>query len=367
MTPLKLKFLFEDPQISELARTLVEKDACVFHLSWKFQIYYRFLRPFMPIRIRQMLQRSRRVETSERWYEPTEFMHLTSKYLHDSEHGEVTIHPWPDGYESAFVLTHDVETSEGMRHIARIADFEESQGFRSSWNLVPHKYDIDRGLVRDLKSRGFEIGIHGFNHDGQLYSSRRVFNRRADRINRAIKEFGAVGFRSPMVHRNLNWLQALEIDYDSSCFDVDPFQAAPGGVGSIWPFIAGRFVELPYTMPQDHTLFVANSERDERIWIEKLAYIVRRQGMALMLTHPDYLVSPRGSKIYFNFLKYAKSQPALWHALPSEVAKWWREREQLLDIALAGTNNMAASTLSSGPPRKAELKLMNDGFRFIET
>ncbi len=57
-----------------------------------------------------------------------------------------------------------------------------------------------------------------------------------------------------------------------------------------------------------------------------------------MLTHPDYLVSPLGIKKYISiFWKYAKSQPALWHALPSEVAKWWRKREQLLDIALAGT------------------------------
>ena len=203
-----------------------------------------------------MLQRSRKVETSERWYEPTEFMHLTSKYLHDSEHGEVTDSSLARWCEFAFVLTHDVETAEGMRHIARIADFEESQGFRSSWNLVPYKYNIDMGLVRDLQSRGFEIGIHGFNHDGQLFSSRRVFDRRAIGINAAIKKFGAVGFRSPMVHRNLNWLQALDIEYDSSCFDIDPFQAAPGGVGSIWPFIAGTICGIALHVATRPYLFV---------------------------------------------------------------------------------------------------------------
>ncbi len=102
-----------------------------------------------------------------------------------------------------------------------------------------------------------------------------------------------------MVHRNLVWLQALDIEYDSSCFDIDPFQAAPGGVGSIWPFIAGRFVELPYTMPQDHTLFIGLGERDDRIWKDKMDYLVRHQGMALMLTHPDYLTGRRESEIYF--------------------------------------------------------------------
>ncbi len=52
----------------------------------------------------------------------------------------------------------------------------------------------------------------------------------------AIKEFGAVGFGHESVHSKSELdFQALEIDYDSSCFDVDPFQAAAGGVGKIWP------------------------------------------------------------------------------------------------------------------------------------
>ena len=46
MTPLKLKFLFEDPQISELARTLVEKDACVFQFKLEVPDLLPFLSPF---------------------------------------------------------------------------------------------------------------------------------------------------------------------------------------------------------------------------------------------------------------------------------------------------------------------------------
>lgn len=364
---MELGFLFKDAAAQETARALVQADSCEFRLSAKYRLYYRLLRPVMPIFVRQWLQRSRKIETEERWYEPIQYMQSISESLAEQGNELSTIHPWPDNSEFAFVLTHDVETSEGMRHIARIADFEESLGLRSSWNLVPYKYKIDMGLVKDLQSRGFEIGIHGYNHDGQLYSSHRLFQRRAVAINDAIRKYNAVGFRSPMVHRNLNWLQDLEIEYDSSCFDIDPFQAAPGGVGSIWPFIAGKFVELPYTLPQDHTLFVGLGEQDDRIWKSKLDYIVRHQGMALMLTHPDYLTGHRTSEIYFRFLEFVKDIGNYWHATPMDVSRWWRERERAIEFGAFGKPDSSNGQLANRRTRPARLQLDGDSFQFVAT
>ncbi|MDA7918665.1 hypothetical protein N9B20_03280 [Mariniblastus sp.] len=325
---MELSFLFNDPPSVQSASERVEADACQFSLSKKFRFYYRFLRPVMPIKVRQWLQKSQSHEVDEQWYLPLSLMDQIQQ-------GCVGTNPtgaagfWPESAKYAFVLTHDVETSEGMQHISRIADAEEELGFRSSWNLVPYKYKIDAGLISDLQSRGFEIGIHGYNHDGQLYSSKRVFKKRASAINQAIDKYNAVGFRSPMVHRNLNWLQDLNIDYDSSCFDIDPFQAAPGGVGMIWPFVAGKFIELPYTMPQDHTLFIKLGERSGRIWMDKLNYIRKHQGMAMMLTHPDYLTGHRETEIYLKFLEHVSDAGEYWHATPQTVSQWWRHQDQL--------------------------------------
>ena len=131
-----------------------------------------------------------------------------------------------------------------------------------------------------------------------------------------------------MVHRNLEWLQALDVEYDASCFDADPYQAMPGGVGGVWPFIAGRFVELPYTLPQDHTLFIALKERDGRIWQRKLKYLVQMRTMALLITHPDYLDSELRIDAYRQLLLKAREMHGMWHALPKEVAAWWRLRDQ---------------------------------------
>ncbi|MEX2315981.1 MAG: hypothetical protein WD669_02445 [Pirellulales bacterium] len=302
-------------------------DVRAARLSPAFRAYY-LLRSLIPRTVRQWLQRSRRVETSPRWYFPDAFARALGEEVGSLADGLTTIHPWPDAADFALVLTHDVETAEGGQGVAKIADLEEELGFRSSWNFVPYKYRVDRGLVRDLTSRGFEIGVHGYNHDGRLFSSRAVFDSRVPPIQAALESWGAVGFRAPMVQRNLAWLQSLDILYDASCFDVDPYQAMPGGVGGVWPFIVGRFVELPYTLPQDHTLFIALDERDEQIWLRKLDYLIRLRGMALMLTHPDYLDSEDRIAAYRRFLCRARDVAGMWHALPKETAEWWRMRDK---------------------------------------
>ncbi len=136
-----------------------------------------------------------------------------------------------------------------------------------------------------------------------------------------------------MAHRNLRWMQQLNIEYDSSCFDIDPFQAMPGGIGSLWPIVAGRFVELPYTLPQDHTLLVSLGETSDRIWRDKLAFIRRHGGMALMLTHPDYLDSPQGREIYRGFLSHVREIGEFWHVLPREMARWWKRAGETTETA----------------------------------
>ena len=176
-----------------------------------------------------------------------------------------------------------------------------------------------------INESGHEVGIHGYNHDGKLYYSEKIFNNRVPFINKAIDKYKASGFRSPMVHRNIFWLQRLNIEYDASCFDYDPFQPSPGGTGSIWPFIAGKFVELPYTLPQDHTIFYVLKQNDISIWRNKIDWLVKNNGLILTLTHPDYLKRIKHFDMYKELLEYLKTIPDTWHCLPKEIAAWWRK------------------------------------------
>jgi hypothetical protein len=249
---------------------------------------------------------------------------------------------WPERKSFALVLTHDVDTLRGAKHCETLARIEKELGFRSSFNFVPERYPIPEGVMDRLRQDGFEVGVHGLYHDGQLYKSKQIFSERAVKINRYIKEWAAVGFRSPAMHHNLEWLHELDVLYDASTFDTDPFEPQPDGMQTILPFIVTdqvrqhHYVELPYTLAQDFTLFVLMQEQNISIWTQKLAWINSHHGMALINTHPDYMdfgdgdTSPETYPVqrYIDFLQHIKKQYAAsyWHTLPAGMAKFWKER-----------------------------------------
>lgn len=316
--------------------------------TFKHKLYYSAIRPFIPRLIRKLLQKQ--VNNKIDYHKDfiwKEFVDLVFGYMRVTEVGgqkylegfaqpeigrqktedrgsNITEFKYKSEKDCAIVLTHDVEEQEGFNFIPKVLELEEQYGFKSSWNIVPYKYKIDQGIINLIKNNGYEIGIHGYNHDGKLYYSEKIFNQRVSFINQALKKYDAVGFRSPQVHRNLIWLQKLDIEYDASCFDYDLFQPFPGGTGSIWPFIAGNFVELPYTLPQDHTMFYVLKQRDISIWKNKADWVAKNKGVILTLTHPDYLTDKNHFSMYEELLSYLKTFENAWFCLPREMAKWWR-------------------------------------------
>jgi peptidoglycan/xylan/chitin deacetylase (PgdA/CDA1 family) len=218
---------------------------------------------------------------------------------------------------------------------------ERDYGFRSSFNFVPERYDVSTELRETLIKHGFEVGVHGLNHDGKLYNSKAIFQERAVCINKYLKEWESVGFRSPAMHHNLEWIHDLDIEYDSSTFDTDPFEPQSDGMGTIFPFWVSNgfsdkgYVELPYTLAQDFTLFVLMKEKTIDIWKQTLDWIVKHGGMALLNTHPDYMKFREGSckieeypiEFYEELLDYVKGkyESQYWNPLPKEMSRFWRE------------------------------------------
>jgi hypothetical protein len=116
--------------------------------------------------------------------------------------------------------------------------------------------------------------------------------------------------------------------YDSSFPDTDPFEPQPGGCCSILPFFLRDLVELPITLLQDHTLFEILQKRTADVWISKADWLVENRGLVNVLVHPDYVDGQR-LDVYDRLLAYLKGQAGGWHALPREVASWWRLRAEL--------------------------------------
>jgi len=247
---------------------------------------------------------------------------------------------WPDGKQFALVLSHDVDTRIGQDRVWELADLERRLGFRSAFNFVPERYKNHNTIKEALKTNGFEINVHGLIHDGKLFKNKTIFDQRSEKINRYLQKWGSTGFTSPSMHHNLSWLHALNIKHSISTFDTDPFEPQPDPVRTIFPFWVsnekgeGGFVELPYTMPQDHLLFIILKEKNIKIWKRKLDWLVGKGGMILLNTHADYM-NFNDTKLgneeyrvshYIELLSYVKSTYAghFYNATPFEIADFWK-------------------------------------------
>ncbi|AFH50161.1 Hypothetical protein IALB_2458 [Ignavibacterium album JCM 16511] len=299
------------------------------------KIFY-ILKPFIPRKLQLILRRKLIVSKLPKYKD-------IWPILKGSDKKPQHFISWPDKKQFALVLTHDVEHKRGYERVLKLMEIEKKLGFVSSFNFVPERdYKVDKELLHTLRQNGFDYGVHGLYHDGKLFSSESEFLKRAEKINSYLKEWNTTGFRAPAMHHNLDWIGALNIEYDMSTFDTDPFEPQPDGVGTIFPFWVenkrhhkGGYIELPYTLPQDFTPFVLMKETTPRIWIDKLNWIVEHNGMALVNVHPDYIDFENSGKnyeefnlkIYTEFLKYVKTkyEGKYWNALAVQISEYWKK------------------------------------------
>src|SRR6202521_3615791 len=151
--------------------------------------FYYLFKPFIPWRIRMAMRRLRgrhkRTAYADVW--PI-----------DQRAGAV---PngwpwWPEGKRFALILTHDVEGNKGLARVEQLMNLEVKYGFRSSFNFVPEwEYRLPETLRQTVERKGFEVGVHGLEHDGKLYDSKVKFASKAERISKYLQSWNASGFR----------------------------------------------------------------------------------------------------------------------------------------------------------------------------
>jgi glycosyltransferase involved in cell wall biosynthesis len=296
-----------------------------------FNKSYYALKPYIPLNVRiaarRQLARKLRAAHSDVWP-------INEK--------AATIPPgwpgWPEAKRFALVLTHDVEGKKGLSRVERLMGLERNLGFRSSFNFVPEgEYKVSDSLREYIDRAGFELGIHGMRHDGKLYASKKAFADSAEKIRNYARDWNVSGFRSPLMQHKLGWIHDLGMEYDASTFDTDPFEPQPDPVETIFPFWVpgihrGGYVELPYTLVQDFSLFVILGDPNIDVWKKKLDWVAEHGGMALLNSHPDYMCFGGTRQrdefpvaFYEEFLCYArdKYKDLFWQALPREVARYY--------------------------------------------
>lgn len=256
-------------------------------LSGFYKIFY-YIKPVMPRSLQLLLRRQRIL------YKKAICSHIwpVDEFAGTKPQGWKG---WPHKKRFALALMHDVDTQKGHDNVRTLMDVEEELGIRSTFNFVPERYQLSLDLIREVKRRGFEVGVHGLKHDGKLFSSRAVFLQRALLINGYLEAWGTSGFSAPSMVRNLQWMSELKMNYCTASFDTDPFEPQPEAARTIFPYWIyyprenKKYLEIPYTLPQDFTLFVLMKESSTKIWDKKVAWIAGKGGLALVNTHPDYM------------------------------------------------------------------------------
>ena len=311
------------------------RPAAVSHLAGLARRGYYRARPLLPRAVQMSMRRSfSRVQSKSRFPRwPVETaLHDFYDFLFATVAGVAQrpvpfIGLWPGNFAWALVLTHDVEAQVGYEKLPELLQVELEGGYRSSWNFVPqNRYVVADELVESLQEQGFEVGVHGFNHDGRDLVSLANLKRRLPGIRDSAERWQAKGFRSPATLRSAELMPLLGFDYDSSYTDTAPFEPQAGGCCTWLPFMIEDLVELPITLTQDHTLFDLLGHRDESVWVEKARFLRQRGGMALVLTHSDYVGQPYLLDSYRRLLQEFADDSSAWKALPREVSDWWRRR-----------------------------------------
>lgn len=245
---------------------------------------------------------------------------------------------WPGKKQFSLLLTHDVEMADGVKKIEKLIAIDEKYGLASSFGLVPERYTVTEEVLELLRVHQRGIYVHDLNHDGRLFSSYALFHERAPKINNYISQWKVDGFRAGAMHHNLDWIGELDVRYDMSTFDTDPFEPMPDGVDTIFPFVAAspstnhHYVEIPYTLPQDLMVLVMHPAQSIDIWKKKLEWIVAHHGMVSVNVHPDYIAFEPSEESFCNypvkkyeaFLEYIVEhyKEQMWNPVPSEMCSF---------------------------------------------
>jgi hypothetical protein len=314
--------------------------------SWVKDIYYR-LRPMFPVAFRKHLQRLYLQDWDKAPFpawpvDRSVDLLLERLAILAMRLAEIDRLPfiwfWPDGYRACAILTHDVETTAGRDFSERLIDIDESFGIKSSFQVVPEKrYTVSADYLAMIRDRGCEVNIHGLDHEGNLFMHRETFLKAAEKINEYAKLFGARGFRSPVLYRNIDWLHELDFSYDMSVPNVARLEAQRGGCCTVMPyFLPGGMLELPLTMAEDYTVFHILKDYSTALWKQQMSLILEGNGLISFIVHPDYVIETRAQdtfKALLEELNRVRSAERVWVPLSGEVDRWWRQRNEMKLVA----------------------------------
>jgi peptidoglycan/xylan/chitin deacetylase (PgdA/CDA1 family) len=241
----------------------------------------------------------------------------------------------PSAGATPVILSHDLDSAEGLRNVVRdFLPIEEEVGARSTNFVVPSGWTLDAGLLRELGDRGHEIGIHGYDHSNLTpFASDAERRRRLDAAHPIKIQFDVVGYRAPSLLRTAPLLRDLAVryQYDSSIPTSGGLFPTPNnGCATARPFWIGSILEIPLTLPRDGSLRFLGLSPDEILncWTALAEVIAKSRGVVVVLTHGEERFSGTRPmrEIYRKFVQ----------GIASSSKYYWTTARALCDAASGG-------------------------------
>jgi len=138
------------------------------------------------------------------------------------------------------------------------------------------------------------------------------------------------------MYHNLDWYHELEVEYDASTFDTDPFEPQPDSWAPFSPSgylrFRRRMWSCLHTAPGLHPFILMGKQNID--YLEEQARLDRREWwQALMITHPIYMNFNGAKEVQncyppsitgFSRVRKRTLQGQYWNGLPRDVAKFWK-------------------------------------------
>lgn len=250
--------------------------------------------------------------------------------------------PAGDGSPVPLLLTHDVDTAEGLATLPRLLAVEESLGLASLTFVVTHRYPWTPAALTPLLERGHAFGVHDTTHDNRLaYLPPRQVEARIRQAQEALGPLDSGAFRAPAFLRSASLYEGIasRVRLDFSTNDSALVWPQPGdGLGSPFPVrYRGRLTVVPTTLPRDGELLALGLDREAtlELCVRKAAQLARVGAPVIVLTHPDPTFTDTDPRIdaYGELLARLRSSGRLRLAPPAET---------LADLERRATGDLAA-------------------------
>ena len=237
-----------------------------------------------------------------------------------------------NGKKCACIITHDVETLEGLHRAKKMKKLENKYDIPTTWFIPSRRYRLSSESVKELANHG-EIGSHDTLHDGKLASLTK--NRMINRLSQAKHSLEKIvglpinGFRAPVLQHNRRMIEALRDSnfvYDSSIPTWEPRHPStmkPHGIETVYPLKLSGLTEIPITLIQDHQLLYIlglNPKEVVNNWLTTTNQLKNMGGFCTFLVHPEYKLGDGKMEFYEDLVSYLVSDSEMMITTPSELS-----------------------------------------------